>query len=165
MRSHSILALFLAALSLILTACEPESTMAARGFRLPDGDPAAGRAAFLYMQCHQCHTIKGEQLPVITDQDPPYVELAVRTDLGHRAAQLDVRWILVSTYGQLVTSIINPTHKLAVGYAKEVVTEDGMSKMYNYNQFMTVQELTDIVMFLQPYYKVVVPEFRYPVYP
>jgi hypothetical protein len=37
--------------------------------------------------------------------------------------------------------------------------------MYVYNQFMTVQELIDIVMFLQPYYNVVVPEFRYPVYP
>ena len=152
MRAHSILALFLAALSLTLSACEPESTMAARGFKLPDGDPVAGREAFLYMQCHQCHSLKGEELPVIPDQSPPYVEL------GGAVTQ-------VRTYGQLVTSIINPSHKLAIGYAKEVVTEDGMSKMYNYNQFMTVKELTDIVMYLQPYYKVVVPEFRYPVYP
>ena len=30
---------------------------------------------------------------------------------------------------------------------------------------MTVQELTDIVMFLQPYYDVVPPEFHYRVYP
>jgi mono/diheme cytochrome c family protein len=126
--------------------------MAARGFKLPDGDAEAGREAFLYMQCHQCHSLKGEELPVIPDQPPPYVEL------GGAVTQ-------VRTYGQLVTSIINPTHKLAIGYAKEVVTEDGMSKMYNYNQFMTVQELTDIVMYLQPHYKVVVPEFRYPVYP
>ena len=152
MRAHSILALFLAALSLTLSACEPESAMAARGFKLPDGDPVAGREAFLYMQCHQCHSLKGEELPVIPDQSPPYVEL------GGAVTQ-------VRTYGQLVTSIINPSHKLAIGYAKEVVTEDGMSKMYNYNQFMTVKELTDIVMYLQPYYKVVVPEFRYPVYP
>ena len=152
MRARSILTLFLAALSLILSACEPESVMAARGFKLPEGDPAAGRDAFLYMQCHQCHSLKGEELPVIPDQAPPYVEL------GGQVTQ-------VRTYGQLVTSIINPTHKLAVGYAKEVVAEDGVSKMYNYNQFMTVQELTDIVMFLQPYYEVVVPEFRYPVYP
>ena len=152
MRAHSILALFLAAPAMLLSACNPESTMAARGFKLPDGDPVAGREAFLYMQCHQCHSIRSERLPVIPDQAPPYVEL------GGAVTQ-------VRTYGQLVTSIINPTHKLAVGYAKEVVTEDGMSKMYNYNQFMTVQELTDIVMFLQPHYKVAVPEFRYPVYP
>ena len=71
----------------------------------------------------------------------------------------------VKTYGQLVTSIINPSHKLATGYAKEVVSEGGESNMYIYNQHMTVQELIDIVMFLQPYYDVVVPEFRYPIYP
>lgn len=152
MKVRSVLALLLAALTLTQSACEPEAVMAARGFRLPDGDPAAGREAFLYMQCHQCHSLKGEQLPIIPDQAPPYVEL------GGDVTQ-------VRTYGQLVTSIINPSHKLAVGYAKEVVTEGGVSKMYNYNRFMTVQELIDIVMFLQPHYKVVAPDFRYPIYP
>ena len=37
--------------------------------------------------------------------------------------------------------------------------------MLNYNGVMTVQELTDIVMFLQPHYEVIAPEFRYRVYP
>ena len=45
------------------------------------------------------------------------------------------------------------------------MSEDGKSKMYNYNGFMTVQELTDIVMFLQPHYDVVPPAFQYRVYP
>ncbi|MBT8087997.1 MAG: c-type cytochrome [Gammaproteobacteria bacterium] len=135
-----------------LSACDPGAVMSARGFRLPDGDAQAGREAFLYMQCHQCHTLKGETLPVVPGENPPYVEL------GGQVTQ-------VKTYGQLVTSIINPSHKLATGYAKEVVSEGGESNMYIYNQHMTVQELIDIVMFLQPYYDVVVPEFRYPVYP
>jgi mono/diheme cytochrome c family protein len=126
--------------------------MSSKGFRLPDGDAEAGREAFLYMQCHQCHSIMGEQLPGIPGQEPPYVEL------GGTVSQ-------VKTYGQLITSIINPSHKLARGYAEEVVSEDGVSKMYIYNDHMTVTELTDIVMFLQPYYDVVVPNFRYPVYP
>ena len=30
---------------------------------------------------------------------------------------------------------------------------------------MTVQELTDLVMFLQPYYDVIPPQFQYRVYP
>ncbi len=64
-----------------------------------------------------------------------------------------------------MTAIINPSHKLATGYAEEVVSDDGVSKMYVYNDHMTVQELIDIVMFLQPHYDVVVPNFRYPVYP
>ena len=71
----------------------------------------------------------------------------------------------VKTYGELVTAIINPSHKLAEGYKKEVVSEDGKSKMYVYNSFMTVQELTDLVMFLQPYYDVIPPQFQYRVYP
>jgi mono/diheme cytochrome c family protein len=135
-----------------LCACDPDEVMSARGFRLPDGNPQAGREAFLYMQCHQCHTLKGETLPIIPGEDPPYVEL------GGRVTQ-------VKTYGELVTSIINPSHKLATGYANKVVAHDGESNMYIYNQHMTVQELIDIVMFLQPYYDVVVPEFRYPIYP
>lgn len=138
---------FLAALG----ACDRDP-MSEKGFRLPDGDPVAGRAAFLYMQCNQCHTIDGETLPVVPDADPPYVEL------GGPVTQ-------VKTYGELVTAIINPSHKLAEGYAEEVVSEDGQSKMYVYNGYMTVQELIDIVMFLQPNYDVIVPEFHYRVYP
>ena len=134
-----------------LGACDEEQLMSERGFRLPDGDPQAGRATFIYMQCTQCHTVKGEDLPVIPGSEP-YVELG--GTVSH-----------VRTYGELVTAIINPSHKLATGYAEELVSEDGRSKMYNYNGFMTVQELTDIVMFLQPHYDVVPPEFHYRVYP
>ena len=37
--------------------------------------------------------------------------------------------------------------------------------IYVYNGFMTVQELPDLVMFLQPHYDVMVPSFQYRVYP
>lgn len=135
-----------------LGACDREAMMSSKGFRLPAGDATTGRAAFLYMQCHQCHSIKGEQLPVIPGQEEPYVEL------GGKVTH-------VKTYGQLITAIINPSHELADGYAAEVVSDDGESDMYIYNSHMTVQELIDIVMFLQPYYDVVVPQTDYRVYP
>lgn len=141
----------LALLAVLLSACDRDP-MSEKGFRLPEGDPVAGREAFLYMQCNQCHTIEGESLPTVPNADPPYVEL------GGPVTR-------VKTYGELVTAIINPSHKLADGYAEEVVSEEGESKMYNYNGYMTVQELTDIVMFLQPHYDVIVPEFHYRVYP
>ena len=133
-----------------MSGCDRDM-MSERGFALPEGDPAAGREAFLYMQCHQCHTISGEELPVIHGLEPPYVEL------GGRVTR-------VKTYGELVTAIINPSHKLAKGYAEEIVSEDGVSNMYVYNSHMTVQELIDIVMFLQPHYDVIRPEFQYPMY-
>jgi len=135
-----------------LSGCVPDARLSEKGFRLPDGDPNAGREAFLYMQCHQCHSIEGEEFEVLPGMDPPYVEL------GGPVTQ-------VKTYGQLVTAIINPSHKLARGYAKEVVSEDDDSKMYNYNRHMTVQELVDLVMYLQPTYDVIVPKYRYRIYP
>jgi mono/diheme cytochrome c family protein len=150
MRKLSILTLLLA-LVFALGGCDKERTMSERGFRLPDGNAAAGRETFLYMHCNQCHTIEGETLPSIPGFEP-FVEL------GGTITR-------VKTYGELVTAVINPSHKLADGYAKDLVSEDGKSKMYVYNGFMTVQELTDIVMFLQPYYEVVPPEFQYRVYP
>ena len=55
----------------------------------------------------------------------------------------------IQTYGELVTSIINPSHRLAEGYPVDTVSVDGKSRMRNYNDVMTVTELTDLVMFLQ----------------
>lgn len=127
-----------------LGACDREDRMSQQGFRLPEGDAEAGREAFIYMQCHQCHTIEGLQLPPIPDKDPPYVEL------GGKVTK-------IKTYGELLTAIIYPSHRLADGYPEDLVSEDGESRMYIYNEHMTVQELIDIVMFLQPEYDVVVP--------
>ncbi|MDH3749701.1 MAG: cytochrome C [Gammaproteobacteria bacterium] len=150
MNRLSILTLLLA-LVVGLTGCDQERTMSERGFRLPDGNAMAGRETFLYMHCNQCHTIEGEELEAIAGFEP-FVEL------GGPVTR-------VKTYGELVTAIINPSHKLADGYPEDLVSVDGKSKMYVYNGFMTVQELTDIVMFLQPHYEVIPPEFQYRVYP
>jgi sulfur-oxidizing protein SoxX len=126
--------------------------MSEKGFSLPEGDPIRGKDTFLYMHCHECHTIAGEDLPRVELADPPFVEL------GGTVTR-------VKTYGELVTAIINPSHKLARGYPIDVVSNEGESKMPVYNSFMTVQELIDIVMFLQPYYEVYVPKYEYRVYP
>jgi L-cysteine S-thiosulfotransferase len=150
MKRFSALTLLLTCV-LVLSGCDEDRTMSERGFRLPEGDAMAGRETFLYMHCNQCHTISGEELPTIPGFEP-FVEL------GGSVTR-------VKTYGELVTAIINPSHKLAEGYAEDLVSEDGKSKMYVYNGFMTVQELTDLVMFLQPHYDVVPPEFHYRVYP
>lgn len=148
---HRLLISALAVAAASLAGCDSDP-MSEIGFRLPEGDPVAGRETFLYMQCNECHTVYEEQLPEIPFADPPFVQL------GGPVSS-------VKTYGQIVTGIINPSHDLARGYAEDVVSEGGESKMYNYNRYMTVQELIDLVAFLQPHYDVVVPEYRYRVYP
>ena len=134
-----------------LSACEADR-MSEKGFSLPEGNALNGKEAFVYMHCHECHTVVGEEFPVVTLADPPFVQL------GGKVTR-------VKTYGQLVTAIINPSHKLAKGYPIELVTNDGQSKMPIYNGYMTVQELIDIVSFLQPQYDVFVPQYEYRIYP
>ena len=59
----------------------------------------------------------------------------------------------IKTYGELVTSIINPSHRLAKGYAEANVAMEGKSNMTVYNDVMTVRELIDLVAFLQSHYE------------
>ena len=135
-----------------LPACEADR-MSEKGFSLPEGNAPNGQEAFVYMHCHEGHTIAGETLPTVALADPPFVEL------GGKVTR-------VKTYGELVTAIINPSHKIARGYPVEQVTNDGSaSKMPVYNGYMTVQELIDIVAYLQPFYDVYVPPYEYRIYP
>jgi mono/diheme cytochrome c family protein len=140
----------LAALA-VIGGCEADR-MSEKGFSLPAGDAQRGREAFLYMHCYECHTVEGESFPDVPGAEPPFVEL------GGQVTS-------VKTYGELVTAIINPSHKLAPGYPVEEITNDVESRMPVYNGYMTVQELIDIVMFLQPHYEVYVPPYVYRVYP
>lgn len=112
------------------------------GFRLPEnGDVARGRVAFAELGCNGCHRVVGEDFPAPTVDPPVPVALggtvhAVRTD------------------GYLVTSMINPSHKLA-GYPKDRVSTEGRSRMPAETQDMTVRQLVDLVAYLQSRYKVV----------
>jgi L-cysteine S-thiosulfotransferase len=150
MHSRSAILLLLASVT-ALAGCEADR-MSEKGFSLPPGDAARGREAFLYMHCYECHTLAGETFPTVPGEEPPFVEL------GGKVSK-------VKTYGELVTAIINPSHKLAEGYPTDLVANDGTSRMPVYNGYMTVQELIDIVMFLQPHYEVVVPPYDYRIYP
>ena len=139
---------FLIAVSL-LAACAP-SPESPRGFRLPDGDAVAGEATFVRLQCHGCHQIEGVELPDFLGTTPVPVKVA----LGGEVTR-------VKTYGELVTSIINPSHRLIPGYPKEQISQDGASLMTVYNDWMTVQQLIDLVAFLQSHYAVVPPDYEY----
>jgi mono/diheme cytochrome c family protein len=129
----------------LLYACTP-SPQSASGFRLPDGDSARGEEAFTMLRCHACHSVDGLELEFL-GTGPALVSL------GGEVSR-------VRTYGELVTSIINPSHKLAPGYPTEDISASGESLMVlaYLNDEMTVQQLIDLVAFLQARYEVVVPE-------
>lgn len=130
----------------LLQGCvqRPES---ARGFRLPDGSPEMGLQAFKDLNCQACHDVQGVAAPAESAIDR-------RVALGGERTR-------VTTYGELVTSIINPSHELVPGYREEDVTEGGKSLMEaeNLNEVLTVRDLIDIVAFLQPLYRVRPPEY------
>jgi mono/diheme cytochrome c family protein len=139
-------ALFTAVILAGFIACDsgPRSPI---GFRLPEGDVEQGRAAFVELQCNSCHTVDGVDLPAPVVIPSPSATVA----LGGQVYE-------IRTDGYLVTSIINPSHKLARGLNKEqVTTSTGESRMPDYSEITTVQQLIDLVAFLQSHYTVIPP--------
>ena len=124
-------------LTVAVAGCTP-AQKSGKGFTLPDGDAEVGKTAFTQLNCHQCHTVAGTDLPLVEDR-----EMNIR--LGGEVSR-------IGTYGELVTSIINPSHRLAKGHLTEEVSADGESLMRNYNEILTVQQLIDLTAFLQSRY-------------
>ena len=140
--SKYLLAFTVLALGLLVSSCNEQ----ARGFALPEGDIEAGKMTYKMLACNACHSISGVEWQ--GGSDSPNIPLG-----GEVATQ--------KSYGDLVTSVINPSHKIARGYKQQTTTEEGLSKMRNYNEVMTVQELIDLVTFLQSEYKIEAPSTHY----
>lgn len=131
--------LSLALILFLIAACDPDAK-AAKGFSLPEGDPAIGKNVFKAMQCNNCHSIEGvEQVALSEDQ-------VISVKLGGQVTR-------IKTYGELVTSVINPSHRIAHIYKPENTDSEGNSTMRNYNEIMTVDQLIDLVSFLQSKYE------------
>lgn len=126
-------------LLVLLAACDrsPESSY---GFVLPEGDAAAGEETFVRLHCNDCHAVKGRG-DLREGIDP-----IMTVTIGGKRTRID-------TYGELVTSVINPSHKISHRYMDEIAAKDGMSTMRNYNDVMTVFELINLVAFLQAQYE------------
>lgn len=113
------------------------------GFSLPEGSVEQGNLVLQKYQCLSCHAVSGvERLPELIDNP----DFSIR--LGGKSTK-------VKTYADLLTSVINPSHKFSTGYPLKTVKEGGVSKMKTYNDVMTVTELVDLVTFLQSKYELV----------
>lgn len=145
-RSFSVASLSGVALALAVS-CADQRARQSKGFRLPEGDIEQGKSAFLALKCNLCHSVDGVEFPgVAAGSDHP---------LGGKIHR-------VKTYGELVTSIIDPAHHVASGYAIKVAPDTPKtveSPMPLYNETMTVKQMTDIVTFLHSRYEKLAPEY------
>jgi len=116
------------------------------GFPAEQSDAEAGRQAFIDHQCHRCHSVAGVRFPPIAGASAPVLELGGDT-------------IYVKSYADLMTSIINPNHRISERYRDQeilrgnVPVDSPMPMPYIDN--MTVRQLIDIVAFLDSRYELI----------
>ena len=132
--------------SLLITACTPPTEDSPAGFVLPPGDAMAGQTTFAALGCISCHQVDGVSFTATGIMQP------------ERIIQLGGAQPKAKTYGQLVTAIIHPNAAI-LQTDPQYVDPDGNTLMPDYTQMMTVQQMTDLVTFLQEHYDIVVPEY------
>lgn len=142
----TILLTLLAVIGLLAAGClkDPKST---RNFRLPDGDAAGGKAAFIALKCIKCHTVDGVELP--KPAEPGEITLALGGEV-----------VRVRTYGDLLTSIVHPNDSLSHALPSKQREKMAKSPMPEVNAVMTVKQLIDLVAFIQPRYKRLEPLYE-----
>lgn len=145
---HTVRRLCLASfIVLFASACQPGSS---RGLALPEGDVELGQQVFVELECTACHVVTGLELP------PPTFDPIYTIALGGQRKK---------DYPELVTSIINPSHRIAGYFENEGAADESVSPMRNYNDVMTVAELVNLTEFLMAQYNVeLVPRYRYSPY-
>ncbi|MGE5306169.1 MAG: copper-binding protein [Alphaproteobacteria bacterium] len=97
-------------------------------FTMPRGDPAKGRAVFVKFECYFCHEVRGEDFPFAgVDYGPELSQMGSMHPLEY-----------------FTESVVNPS----AWALKEDRDADGKSRMPDYNDRMTVQELIDLSAYL-----------------
>jgi mono/diheme cytochrome c family protein len=130
---RSVVFASLCALALVVGSCassgpDPEAYPVV----VPAGDPELGREVFLRYRCDVCHRVVGDpdlQMPTLEPAGP---------DLGLAVARAGA--------GRLISSIVAPSHELAIEEAWE---QQGLSPMPGFNERLTVAELLDLVAYLE----------------
>ncbi len=140
MKQIFLIPLFILFFLLVSCDFDPNS---GRGFSLPEGNVDNGRTTFVELECNACHSVG--DIERVAGREGPDINIK----LGGRVTT-------VKTYGDLVTSVINPSHKTSRRYVKQNIATEGRElKMVVYNEIMTVQQLIDLVTYLESTYEVV----------
>ena len=122
-----------------------------KGFVLPDGDIQRGQEVFASIGCRRCHSIAELELPPF---DGP---TTLNITLGGQVHK-------VKTYGELLTSIVNPGHTVSPLYLKTLdpkERESAQSPMPNFNKAINVSQLIDLTAFLHSRYELLSPQYQF----
>lgn len=138
-----ILSLVLTTLAVLLIAACDMGPKSSFGFTLPEGNADYGQSYFVEFRCIDCHVVAGLEDELVA---PEGIDPIMVVPLGGTTSR-------IQTYGELVTSIINPSHKVSTQYRLSPAMDERISQMRNYNSIMTVDELIDIVAFVQQQYE------------
>jgi L-cysteine S-thiosulfotransferase len=139
--------LLIAAACLVACGDDPAPV---KGFVLPEGDIERGAQVFASVGCRYCHTVTDVEMPPF-DADP-----VLDIELGGKVYR-------VKTYGELLTSIVNPTHAVAAGYRAMLEAEERknpQSPMPEFNDVINVTQLIDLTAFLHSRYELLAPQYR-----
>ena len=132
-----------------MSACEPERT-SGKGLVLPAGSVESGKATFVNLGCVRCHSVAGVESPEYDG------ESTILLLLGGKVHQ-------VKTYGELVTSIVNPAHIISPAYLDKIQSSETEGEittpMPSFNDEMTVAQLIDLVTFLDSSYEKMLPDY------
>ena len=125
-----------------LTSCATHPDYATQ-FRFPIewGNIAEGQAAFVDLECHQCHTVNGVDLVSYEGASPMALELGGTIEYA-------------KTYADLVTAIINPNHVVSDEYLSTLPRDERgqATTIMPFKDQMTVTQLIDLVIFLNSRY-------------
>ncbi|MFT4767675.1 MAG: hypothetical protein ACI8RN_000804 [Glaciecola sp.] len=124
--------------AVLLGACSQERPPV-KGFVLPEGNTETGALVFIEMGCPQCHVVADSDITQPQDA-------ALRIQLGGNIHY-------VKHYGDLLTSIVIPDHRISAQYQPPSADEESMvSPMPAFTETLTVAQLVDLVEFLHSKY-------------
>lgn len=116
-----------------------------RGFPLPEGNVEKGKIPFVDLECNSCHRVAGVELP------PPGEPPAAVVALGAMSAKSE------PTGSWVQSSSILPT-VWPESYPRELLGPGEKSPVVNFNDEMTVNQMIDLVAFLQSRYEILLPQ-------
>lgn len=117
-------------------------------FTMPQGDPEAGEKAFAKMQCYSCHKVTGKtfegQEAEAEDIGPEFTPAYAKLPAAYLAES-------IMNFNRFISHANFRVSYMSLEAFKPSGREDYAtdSRMADYNEIMTVQELIDIVAFLK----------------